>query len=79
MNLFRSEEHVRQWPRFAPGSEEGIRPVADFVTILFVLPRYRERLAPDYLLRLSELSRHLPDALERLGRSTPFWRFSPPG
>lgn len=78
MNLFRSEEHVRQWAIFDPASEEGIRPVEQILTILFVLPRYRERLAPDYLLQLGELSRDLPAALERLGRSAPFWRFSPP-
>ena len=77
MNLFRSEEHVHQWPLFDSTSLEGIRPVADFVTILFVLPRYRERLAPDYLVRVGELSRDLPGALERLGRSTSFWRLSP--
>ena len=74
MNLFRSEEHVRLWARFDPASGEGMRPVSDFATILFVLPRYRERLAPDYLLRVGELSRDLPAALERLGRATPFWR-----
>ena len=78
MNLFRSEEHVRQWAPFDPASQDGIRPVADFVTKLFGLPRYRERLAPDYLLRVGELSRDLPAALEHLGRSTPFWRISPP-
>ena len=63
---------------FRPASADGIRPVAEFATILFVLPRYRERLAPDYLLRVAELSRDLPAALERLGRSSPFWRLSPP-
>jgi|SRR6058998_2346811 hypothetical protein len=35
-------------------------------------------LAPDYLLRVTELSRDLPGALERLGQSSPFWRMSPP-
>ena len=78
MNLFRSEEHVRQWALFDPVSADGIRPVADFATILFVLPRYRERLVPDYLLRVAELSRDLPVALECLGRSSPFWRLTPP-
>lgn len=78
MNLFQSEEHVRQWALFDPASGEGIRPVAEFVTILFGLPRYRERLVPDYLLRVAELSRDLPAALERLGRSSPFWQLAPP-
>lgn len=78
MNLFRSEEHVRRWVPFDPASADGIRLVAELATILFVLPRYRERLAPDYLLRVAELSRDLPAAFERLGRSSPFWRLSLP-
>jgi hypothetical protein len=77
MNLFRSGEHVRGWNLFEPGSEPGIRPLGELAT-LFTLPRYRERLAPDYLLRVTELSRDLPAALERLGRSSPFWRMTPP-
>lgn len=78
MNLFQSEEHVRAWVQFDRGSEDGIRPVRELAAILFCLPRYRERLAPDYLLRATELARELPAALERLGRSSPFWRMSPP-
>jgi len=51
------------WDRFDPASAEGIRPIGDFATILFTLPRYRERLAPDYLLRVAALSPDLPAAL----------------
>jgi len=78
MNLFRSEEHVRRWAQFDSGSEVGIRPLRELATTLFALGRYRERLAPDYLLRATELARDLPVALERLGRSSSFWRMSPP-
>ncbi len=77
MNLFRSEEHARAWPRFDPSSAEGIKPIAEFATVLFSLPRYRERLAPDYLLRLDELSGAFPAALARLGGDTPFWQPAP--
>jgi hypothetical protein len=77
MNLFRSEEHARAWRRFAPSSAEGIKPVGEFAAVLFSLPRYRERLAPDYLLRLDELSRDFPAALARLGRGAPFWQPAP--
>ncbi len=73
MNLFQSEEHVRRWSGFDPSTEEGIRPVADLAE-LFSLPLFRERLVPDYLLRLPELGRDMPAAFERIGRSTPFWR-----
>jgi hypothetical protein len=78
MNLFQSEEHVRAWTQFDRSSEDGIRPLHELATGFFVLPRYRERLAPDYLLRVTELARDLPAALERLGRSSPFWRMLPP-
>lgn len=77
MHLFRSEEHARAWPRFDPASEDGISPVAEYATTLFGLPRYRERLAPDYLLRIDELSRDFPAALARLGRGAPFWQPAP--
>ena len=77
MNLFRSEGHARAWRRFDPASEDGIRPVAEYATILFSLPRYRERLAADYLLRIDELSRDFPAALARLGRGAPFWQPAP--
>ena len=77
MNLFRSEEHARTWQRFDPASVDGIRPVADYATILFGLPRYQERLAPDYLLRIDELSRDFPVALARLGGGSPFWQPAP--
>jgi hypothetical protein len=78
MNLFQSEEHVRRWAQFDPGSEDGIRPLGELATTLFGLGRYRERLVPDYLVRATELARDLPGALERLGKSSSFWRMSPP-
>ena len=77
MHLFRSEEHARAWPRFDPTSADAIRPVAEYATTLFGLSRYRERLAPDYLLRLDELSRDFPAALSRLGGGAPFWQPGP--
>jgi RNA polymerase sigma-70 factor (ECF subfamily) len=46
MNLFRSEEHIPRWALFDPASADGIRPVADFATILFALPRYRDTGRP---------------------------------
>ena len=76
-NPVRREEHARALPRFGPSSAEGIKPIAEFATVLFSLPRYRERLAPDYLLRLDGLSRAFPAALARLGRGSPFWQPAP--
>ena len=74
MNLFRSKEHVRRWPLFNPASESAIKPVRDWVRLLFNLPRYKERLAPDYLARAAEHSVGLPAALAELGQGSEFWR-----
>ena len=76
MNLFRSEEHVRRWADFTPASAAGIRPVAALAR-LFSSARHRERLAPDYLLRIDELSYDFPAALAQLGRGAPFWQPAP--
>ena len=77
MNLFRSEEHARAWPGFDPASTAGIRTISELATVLFSLPRYRDRLSPDYLLRLDELSRDFPAALAQLGQGAPFWQPAP--
>ncbi len=77
MNLFRSEEHVRNWKQFDPASEDGIMPVAGFAQ-LFGIAMFRERLAPDYVLRLRDLAREFMPTLARLGRDVPFWQARPP-
>ncbi len=72
MHLFRSEEHVRGWKDFDPDAADGIKPVADLAE-LFSLPLFRERLAPDYLLRLRELVQGFQEGLEQLAKGSPFW------
>lgn len=74
MNLFRSKEHALRWPLFNPESESAIKPVRDWVRFLFSLPRYKERLAPDYLAQSAEHSAGLPAALAELGQGSEFWR-----
>ena len=78
-HLFQSEEHARAWPRFDPTSDDGIRPISEYVAILLssACRVYRERLASDYLLRIGELSRAFAAALTRLDRGSPFWEPHP--
>ena len=73
MNLFRSEEHVRNWSQFDPASADGIMPLRDWVEVFSAEGR-------KHLLDGEYLSRWLPlrysereDILRRLGRSGPFW------
>jgi len=42
---------------------------------LFGVALFRERLAPDYLLRMPQLAGEWVPALVKLGKTGPFWRF----
>ena len=48
MNLFRSEEHARNWSGFNPEFEELLQPLEYWVE-RFSEPRFRQRGAPDYI------------------------------
>jgi hypothetical protein len=75
MNLFRSEEHIRNWPSFDPASEEGIVPLAQLVE-MFSENLFQRRLDPDYFSLSQEYMGELLTALTELGKDRPFW--SPP-
>ena len=74
MNLFRSEEHVRNWVQYDPDSADGTMPLRDYA-MLFSGSMFRERLSPDYLLRIPELAREWVGILIKLGKTGSFWRF----
>jgi hypothetical protein len=73
MNLFRSEGHVKNWSLYDPVSADAIMPLADWAQV-FTGPLARERLAPDYLSKVQEHRAELFLALQRLGRTGPFWQ-----
>ena len=73
MNLFRSEEHLRNWSLYDPESADGIMPLADYAT-LFSAGWVRQRLQPDYLLRLPKLMPEWVTTLVKLGKTGSFWR-----
>ena len=73
MNLFRSEEHVRNWSLYDLESADGIMPVRHYGT-LFGTGLFRQRVEPDYVLRLPQLAVEWMAALAKLGKTGPFWR-----
>ncbi len=73
MNLFRSEEHVKNWSLWDPISSDAIMPLADWA-LAFSGPLTRNRLQPDYLSRVQEYKSELFHTLEKLGRTGPFWQ-----
>lgn len=72
MNLFRSEEHVKNWLSYDAGSAESIMPLSNWATV-FSGPLCRNRLQPDYLSRINEYSAELLASLKKLGKEGPFW------
>jgi hypothetical protein len=71
MNLFRSEEHVRNWSGFKAGTEEGIVPLLDMAKI-FSGSFFTKRLETDYVSHMREYMKEMIGALQ--GRGS-FWQF----
>ena len=72
MNLFRSEEHVKNWPFYDQISAESIMPLSDWA-LAFSGPLFRNRMQPDYLSRVKEYGHEMLLSLQRLGKAGPFW------
>jgi hypothetical protein len=72
MNLFRSEEHIRNWPGFKPGTEDGIVPL-DHLVSLFSLDMFRKRLDMDYVSRNPEYTSGFFSAVADIAKTKPFW------
>ena len=70
MNLFRSEEHIRNWVGFKVGTEEGINKLAD-VAGLFSINFFTKRLDADYASNMQEYLMELIEAVKGLGS---FWQ-----
>jgi len=70
MNLFRSEEHTRNWSGFRADTAEGIIPLADLVQ-LFSGNYFRRRLDADWVSRSREYARELGKEFAKRG---PFWQ-----
>jgi hypothetical protein len=72
MNLFRSEEHVKNWSFYDSVSAESIMPLSNWA-MAFSGPLCRNRLQPDYLSRVNEYASELLLSLKKLGKAGPFW------
>ena len=73
MHLFRSEEHLRDWDRFDPKTEDGMIPLPDLVK-LFSCEHFRRRLDPDYLSKRLTLRAEMFTILKEIGKTGPFWQ-----
>ncbi len=76
MNLFRSEEHARNWSDFKPGAEEGIITLNDLADA-FSGDLFRRRLDPDYVSHYGEYIGSFVAAVNEIGKVRPFWSPQP--
>ena len=70
MNLFRSEEHARNWSGFKPDTDEGIIPLGDLAA-LFSGNYFHRRLDDDWVSRSREYAIELGKEFAKRG---PFWQ-----
>ncbi len=73
MNLFRSEEHIRNCSSFVAGTEEGITPLPDMLK-LFSGPYFTRRRDPDYILHMREHAMEMIQTMKAVGKTGPFWK-----
>jgi len=70
MNLFRSEEHVRNWSGFKAGTEEGMNKVSD-IAGLFSGNFFTKRLDSDYVSHMQDYLMELIGGMKDMGS---FWQ-----
>ena len=70
MNLFRSEEHVKNWSHYDTVSAESIMPLSIWATA-FSGRLFRNRLEPDYLTRVMDYADEMLVSLRKLGKADP--------
>jgi hypothetical protein len=70
MNLFRSEEHIRNWSGFKADTEEGINKISD-IAGLFSGNFFTRRSDPDYVSHMQEYLMELIGKLKGMGS---FWQ-----
>ncbi len=70
MNLFRSEEHIRNWSGFKADTEEGINSISD-IAGLFSSNFFTRRLDSDYVSHMQE---YLMEVIGNLKGMGSFWQ-----
>ena len=76
MNLFRSEEHIRNWARYDPATEQGILPLQNVVNV-FSGKFMQKRLDMNYASHALEYFDEVVSVISEIAKTRPFW--APPG
>lgn len=76
MNLFQSEEHIKNWAQYDPATEEGILPLPGLLKI-FSGNFFRRRLDPDYVSMSKQYLEEFLAEIAALAQTRPFWQPGP--
>jgi hypothetical protein len=76
MNLFRSEEHIRNWVRYDAAAEQGILPLQNIVSV-FSGKFFQKRLELNYASHALEYFGEVLSVFSEIAKARPFW--TPPG
>ena len=77
MNLFRSEEHIRNWVRYDPAAEQGILPLQNVVSV-FSGKFMQKRLDSNYASRAMEYFGEVISVISEIAKVRPFWAIPGP-
>ncbi len=72
MNLFRSEEHIRNWARYDPATEQGILPLQSIVDV-FSGKFMQKRLDLNYASHALEYFGGVISVIAELAKTRSFW------
>ena len=72
MNLFRSEEHIRNWLQYDPAAEQSILPLQNLVTV-FSGKLFQKRLDLNYVSHIQEYLGEVLSVISEIAKTRPFW------
>jgi hypothetical protein len=73
MNLFRSEEHMRNWVQFNPDSAEASLPLNDEIAV-YATQAAKHRLDEDFVSKwLPNQAAEIAEVARGLGKTGSFW------
>jgi hypothetical protein len=72
MNLFRSEEHIRNWVRYDPAAEQGILPLENIVHV-FSGKFFQRRLDMNYASHALEYFGEVFSVISEIAKVRSFW------
>jgi len=72
INLFRSEEHARNWSGFKVEAKAGILSLAESMVVMST-SRHRERLNGHYVSSVASYSQLFAAKIKEVTQNNPFW------